>query len=210
MGSVVALIFAFLAVRASHRTVVQQGVELSALQEDRTRAQAARIATWTYIAEDGRPMTCLRNGSDLPIFAVFTFVGLFDATGKTWWNLEPLAVMPPGNREKEISLSELPFQLLVDPRPLGYGVRSSVAFTDCQGRTWLRNAFGELSPLIEADSDRLLYNLHAGVWIHQESDPLLRKMSGPEFDLDEWREVEQRLWGAWGVTPLDRHRTGSS
>ena len=79
-GSVMALIFAFYAVRAAHRANVQQGLQLKALEEDRTQAQASKVAVWCIRDTEDSPSCRIRNASDLPIFSVIVCIAVATLT----------------------------------------------------------------------------------------------------------------------------------
>jgi hypothetical protein len=172
-GTLLALVFAFLAVRAAHSTNVQQGIELEAMQNDRRRAQAQTIAIWMLNPIGGDATVRVCNGSDIPVYGVMAFRAFGDNDEELLWYHHRIHALPPGNTDLELdaqALAELPqnrsgrrdfFQL-------------GIVFRDCGGRTWLRDSVGEL---IELRSDhRNLYHIPPKRWIEQRERPVLRML----------------------------------
>jgi hypothetical protein len=107
-----ALIFAFFAVRAAHRTNIQQGRQLRALEEDRSQAQAAKVAVWCTGDAGEVPACLIRNSSELPIFGIVVCAVVTDVRGKShgrWWRLQEVEprIAPPGTVEVRFDRSGL-------------------------------------------------------------------------------------------------------
>ena len=175
-GTLLALIFAFFAVRAAHRTNIQQGLELQAMQDDRRRSQANKVAAWMiYGDEDGTRYLCVKNGSDLPVFGVLLFTGVADlshsddpagATPEIIWHHQRIRAIPPG--DTRLDLQDVDAMPVDDPSTAD-GFLIALVFLDCEGTTWLRNAYGQLYAL----NVRELYFTVPQQWIRERDEPVL-------------------------------------
>jgi len=171
-GAILALIFAFFAVRSANITNVQQGLQLAAMQEDRRQAHAAVVAAWPI--EDDSIVRCrLHNGSDLPIFGVLLFRGLEDESGYLWWYHERSRVVSPGDTEYEWSHDNFPF--IPKDASNANSHLAAIAFLDCRGKYWLRDCFGLLHPLTASPD---LYSLPPREWVRHEDNAVLKQLTG--------------------------------
>lgn len=82
-GTIAALVAASVAVRATIKTNNQQGVQLRYLEDAESRRRveadqqdAARIAVWMGIDDDGQPVARLANDSGLPTYELSVWVAI--------------------------------------------------------------------------------------------------------------------------------------
>lgn len=171
VGAILALIFAFLAVRSANKTNVQQGLQLAAMQEDRRQAHAAVVAAWP-VQDDGMVRCRLHNGSDLPIFGVLLFRGLADESGHSWWRHERIRAVSPGDTEYEWNHDNLPF---VPKCASDVNCNfAAIAFLDCRRQYWLRDCFGLLHPLTKSPD---LYSLSPREWTREKDNAELKQLT---------------------------------
>jgi hypothetical protein len=140
IGAIVALLFAFFAVRAAHQTNVQQGKQLQALEHQQTQEQASKVAVWLDWTGDDVPAYHISNTSGLPIYEVYlnaarSMVSLFHATYEK--------VIPPG--DTFIALTPIGEY---DGQHIPANATAAMAFTDCSMNTWVRDPDGLL---VQAD-----------------------------------------------------------
>ena len=138
LGTILALVFAGLAVRAAHRTNVQQSKQLEMLEEDRRRSQASRVAAWCFTGSKGEPTYRITNTSGLPVFRVELWAIDGDGISPGRSDVTKLSFVPVGDSNVAIEVGQLN-DAANDQRLL-----VEMSFMDCAGASWARRARGEL------------------------------------------------------------------
>lgn len=161
-GAVVAVVFAGMAAKAALRTNIQQGAQLSHLEnaeieriESRERAQAKRVAVWIVLDSAAKPEVYCYNASELPIYnASIICVSPLGTTRTFYACKSPDAEAKRMNRPTEIlrcqatNSSDLSNDDEPDwPSMRDAGtLRSAIVFLDAEGRWWIRDVMGKLQP----------------------------------------------------------------
>ena len=147
-----ALIFAFYAVRAAHLTNVQQGLQLKALEEDRNQAQASKVAAWC-VGDAGEIPSCrIRNASELPIYGAIACIAASNMPPDSylhperytwWWRFQYSRphVLPPG---ATIDVEFDHAGLVDDVEMSSRHASAALYFRDANGRWWRRSVKGKL------------------------------------------------------------------
>jgi hypothetical protein len=172
IGAILALIFAFFAVLAAHRTTVQQGLQLKVIQEDRARLQAGKVACWIH--DDGGPVCRVQNGSDLPVFTTHVLIrywptvspGMLDDV--RWWHRISVWTCPPGCIDLPIRAENLP----TPPRLTSGSAQAAIVFSDAHGVLWKRDINGRLSE-IDVDIMRTIFDSSTADWTKADDAPTL-------------------------------------
>lgn len=113
-----------------------------AQDEEHTRDQAQKIGTWITSSDFSVYVINLRNASDLPIYNVTVEFGT-PAGHDPWTSATSWITMPPGETDQA--------PVSAEASPTGAVILYSTSFTDSAGRSWRRDASGDLSPIEDLD-----------------------------------------------------------
>jgi hypothetical protein len=177
-GSVAALLFAFYAVREARRTNAQQSEQLGHVLAERRRAQAAKISGWVVETASGERQIRISNGSELPVFAMVAFCGLYDC------ELDPDPTRTVHHavwcqyRQRSVPPGTTTFRLPPNPdvpnlqaeRTDSYFV--ALVFRDGDGTVWLRDSYGRLTT--EGAADYL--SIEGAGWRSERDIPILARL----------------------------------
>lgn len=152
LGATSALIFAFLAVRATRKTNEYQAQQIEALERERIQSQASKvIASYRAGEAESNILYSIHNASDLPVFDALVFA-YRDRTPRCLEKAFFLNNAPPGITES------LPTQSAIDGGNRWIGM----LFLDTGYHLWLRSFSGKLKQIDEQQCHDLIRIVESG------------------------------------------------